>query len=553
MIKPIARFLVRRAPGYSRRIAGFIIRALSAGDAASTAGRAAPKWWEKKIAKFTSDLATRPDNVDHLEVLQLLAQNEVLPEKALSQYLTRTFTDRRLSLFEKTIANEDVGSHQLVRALHQIRLSHYQGSNEWTAQQILEIYRGAPRESAMTTPLFNLFIEQVVRDGDASLLLDILHSTEDYSTIPRQHAMGICRLLIKRGKKEEAHDFLASYLLLLDSYDKLFFLDLGRQVLGENFEYWGLNNWRAVLDEIKRSRPSLDDNEREIFVNYVVEPLRRLSIPTEQDFIDIRLSGDSQTQLLSYISGKLTSDEPLSLVRVGDGESYALEIPDECPVSTEEAREDNLAREYHWWGGPIDSVNREDIQSRVRSALSSADILGVPSPYRVLRDASGTKKRFGSRRNHRGLIVALNAIGSQISINEKVVTEERCHQVLFDSAILKSLCDQAKRVIFVGCWSADQIDFGTSTSVEHIMISPHSKVRSVSTSGEPPIHEIYPQLIARIQERAAAGTLVLVSAGIIGKAFCDAGRKAGAVALDIGSTSDYLVGYQTRAIADAVV
>ena len=49
------------------------------------------------------------------------------------------------------------------------------------------------------------------------------------------------------------------------------------------------------------------------------------------------------------------------------------------------------------------------------------------------------------------------------------------------------------------------------------------------------------------------GALVLVGAGIFGKIYCDVARNHGAVALDIGSAFDLMVGLMTRPVHDWIV
>ena len=59
--------------------------------------------------------------------------------------------------------------------------------------------------------------------------------------------------------------------------------------------------------------------------------------------------------------------------------------------------------------------------------------------------------------------------------------------------------------------------------------------------------ELYEAMLERLNE-PLSGALVLVGAGIFGKAYCNAAKMQGAVALDMGSAFDILCGLRTRPV-----
>jgi hypothetical protein len=59
--------------------------------------------------------------------------------------------------------------------------------------------------------------------------------------------------------------------------------------------------------------------------------------------------------------------------------------------------------------------------------------------------------------------------------------------------------------------------------------------------------EVYDEVISSLG-KCSGGTLVLVGAGVFGKMYCLAAKRAGAVSLDLGSAFDVLAGVKTRPV-----
>jgi hypothetical protein len=82
-------------------------------------------------------------------------------------------------------------------------------------------------------------------------------------------------------------------------------------------------------------------------------------------------------------------------------------------------------------------------------------------------------------------------------------------------------------------------------------VPPHQKVKHLAEGEDEPIFASYREIAAEVRAHSEPGTLVLVGAGIVGKIFIGEAKRAGAVALDVGSLLDYMAGYPTRPLADA--
>lgn len=273
-----------------------------------------------------------------------------------------------------------------------------------------------------------------------------------------------------------------------------------------------------------------------------------LMVPTgSRDLMDIRMDPKGRGTLLGIISDALRECRPLSLVRLGDGEAYAFP----APRVGDAYDEDNRLRELVWWGRrPPGDEQREAIRARVRQAVRHADIIGLPSIYRVIRDLP-LQGDLDSGSTNRGLLTVLAAMGNDIRLADTIFTEERCHHVLFDLPTLEHLTRLAQRTVVVGCWTREQLAGDFLATADIVLISPEEKVRDPADL-RPLLFENYEAIDAEVTRLSAPGTLVLVAGGIIGKMFLHSARSRGAVALDIGSMIDYMAGRKTRSIVDLV-
>ncbi len=286
------------------------------------------------------------------------------------------------------------------------------------------------------------------------------------------------------------------------------------------------------------------------FDEFVLKPLSDLP-EGERNLMDMRFAPDQRQSLVETIRTHLADQRPLSLLRLGDGEAYAYAAPSMGGIDPDLFRADNETRERHWWGAAPSPDIRNDIVRRVRKAVDRCDILGLPSLYRIVRDLPGPGQRFGSGRSQRGLAVVLSACGSEISLDGKIVTEERCHQVSLSPAVLAELASAAKAVLVVSCWPADQLRLPFAP-LEYITVPPAQKLKRLDEAGKQRLFEAYPHILPQIRAAAAPGTLVLVGAGIIGKFLAGEARESGAVAIDVGSMLDYMAGSKTRSVADLI-
>jgi hypothetical protein len=307
----------------------------------------------------------------------------------------------------------------------------------------------------------------------------------------------------------------------------------------------------AAIERLAQEYAAVDDVDREQFDRHIIAKLRALET-IKPNFIDIRFSAEQRRGLIDTILTRLDQREPLSLIRLNDGESYAFPIPEVEGIERKRFEDDQLLRERQLWGVSPPPDVRRAIRHAVRRAYETCDIIGPPSVYRVLQCFDRMKVRFGRTDQQRGLMTVLAATGATIPLAGKIVTEDRCGQCIFDRTALEAMIAAAESVLVVSCWSEKDLGI-QGRPTRYIVVSPELKVRDLAASGmEPPIFESYGKIAAQVRRESGPGTLVLVGAGVVGKIFVEEAKQAGAVALDVGALLDNLAGHHTRLLADAL-
>jgi len=297
-----------------------------------------------------------------------------------------------------------------------------------------------------------------------------------------------------------------------------------------------------ALEYLEAEYIAADDADRRNFQRFILEPLYTLS-KDERNLMDIRFSAEQRSAFQAVIKSSVIEARPLSLIRLGDGEAYPYPAPQVEGLDPSVFENDNRNFEIHRWGAsPPPGHAHEVLKTRFRQAVEICEILGFPSVYRIIRNLTPAYSRYGHRRNQRAFIRILSALGNTIPVGQKLFTEERCHRIrgALDEPFLIELAALSRSVVLVSSWPEIQSKFPLASSV--ILVPSNGKM----------LFKSYPEIIERVREASGPGTVVLVGAGVIAKILVDEARQSGAVALDVGSLMDYIIGRKTRTIADLI-
>jgi hypothetical protein len=287
---------------------------------------------------------------------------------------------------------------------------------------------------------------------------------------------------------------------------------------------------------------------------------RYLSKSSASTYFDVRVASQSQQELLHVFETALRQKQPFLAIRLGDGEAYGF--PKLAELNDNQHAEDRRIREIHWWGRTITPELSERICQGYDDAVNTADLIGIPSSFRLLRDLDAVGASLLSTRTPRGIVSVIRTIAAkcetgQIDTAKVRFTDERFHQALFSSLDALAPCiASATKVIIVSCYSASLIRSRISLpdTFEAVLIPPHTMTVGISDYPNP--DDILPEIIYPLLDDLRAittpGSLVLVAAGFAGKLFLKAAKDSGGVALDIGATLDYWMGIKTRSHVDMI-
>jgi len=297
-----------------------------------------------------------------------------------------------------------------------------------------------------------------------------------------------------------------------------------------------------ALNWLSQEYKPADEADQRNFRRFIIAPLRALS-QHAKNLMDIRFSPNQRAALQAEIRTHLAEGRPLSLLRLGDGEAFPYPAPeaDGIAASVFEQDDENFERSYLSLNrSPTADQAREKLIGDFRQAVARCDILGFPSVFRIVRNLGTPHTRYGERRNQRAFLRILGALGTEIPFGHKIFTEERCHRIrgAMDEPFVLELASQARSVVLVSRWPEIQSRFSAKSSL--ILVPPRKKA----------LYRTYPEVAERICELSRPGTLVLIGAGVPAKIMADRARQSGAVALDVGSLMDYMVGQKTRTIGD---
>ncbi|WP_407878112.1 hypothetical protein [Francisella sciaenopsi] len=248
-------------------------------------------------------------------------------------------------------------------------------------------------------------------------------------------------------------------------------------------------------------------------------------------YYDILINSETLNDLASLIVEKLNSLQSFSLIRLNDGEAYAVSDM----IYDLEFRNN---RERHWWGESISYADSTEIIKKIQASVNNADVVGIPSYYAFLRETTLSMKSlmtsgYSTKLNIKVLEYML--LQYRLGTFGGVFTDSMLVNVL--EAMLEKIIPTAKRLIIISPYGGEDMNliFGCySKDIISITICGHQRDGlSDNTNNILPLS--YNEIIYKIESVVRRGDLVLVSAGVIGKIFVDSAKNKGSVAIDTGS------------------
>lgn len=271
---------------------------------------------------------------------------------------------------------------------------------------------------------------------------------------------------------------------------------------------------------------------------YVLEVLPSLeAVRGRMTLMDVRTDPQQKANFLSRISSALANLESFTCIRLSDGEGYLFPHPDYF------SHEDSRNRERHWWGVELSDALRSAIRQDALQAVREADIIGLPSIFRFIRDTSSKSISLTSSVQGRGLLSCLQGVCNHDRSGTSAFSEDKFNVALFGrpDAIL-DLAAVARKVVVVSSIQPEALPHRLRElpHIDYVSLPTHNntKYNEAYVSEDLPLPAVYPGLLEKFKWKVEPGTLVLVAGGIIGKIFIGKAKERGAVALDIGHVID---------------
>jgi hypothetical protein len=291
--------------------------------------------------------------------------------------------------------------------------------------------------------------------------------------------------------------------------------------------------------------------------------------PTNASAVSFHLGALDGCQLAESVADAIRTRTPFSFVRVGEGEG--------CFLSYAKYRSDRSERNevfgicakdiYRiWFDRSIHDASDAEF-ARIRDvfwqAMSVADVIGVPTPHRVVHEYAhfiDEVAQHGYSRGYVGVAEILSHLDGARSDGQlmgKRFTDCDIARPLYEwqdwstslACTLPHILKGRHGVTLITCHPglerglARMLDLKSSRT---LLIPPErGRVKGRGLLSGDHFNDHFDRISDAL--RNDCGAIVVVAAGFLGKAYCGIAKAAGGVAIDIGSLADYWVGFSTRA------
>ena len=506
-------------------------------------------WSPKAFRLFFKEAMASPDplaalhdtsvpSADCQTPLDMAARDGALVEWQLIKYLSRLVDDADWDRLDACVRDERLGRPQ-ARACFDLVGRHRRCQDDVRFGEALAVFCDLPADHRLRNRMARFLVSLALRDGRVEWIRQFCEAMPgaEIAALSGHSLRRVITRLVGCGASDEAMDAIRKAAPHVRPITRLQLRAIERATRG-------VVGPEGTSEAVLRDLARLAMPDRPLWT-WLIGAYRAQLATASLTLMDLRHCAAQRDALVRLLEGALRAGRPLSAVRIGDGESYLLPLPEVASVATLTRGIDARRMERLWWGRPVaDDALRARLRARAVAAFRGADLVGLYSGHAILDELSATVPLTGAI-GTRALLAHVHALGTAIPIAGKVAMEAHATQHLYDAACIARLSAAAVRVVLVGCHlpSASCLPEGTV----HIPICPEAKLAEAEVvPGARSILHDYDAIAADVAAACGPGTLLLVAAGYGGKGLCQVGRDAGAVAVDIGSALDRLAGYESR-------
>jgi hypothetical protein len=247
---------------------------------------------------------------------------------------------------------------------------------------------------------------------------------------------------------------------------------------------------------------------------------------------NIKINTDTE-EVFNLVMKKLKSKEPLSIIRIGDGEIAVL---------LTDPNHKGCAHFYNTHLGRVPNIQEmKEISQNLKTAINDCDILGIPTE----KIERGSNPYWSISRE-----MLSNILNEKDKTNNKKFCSMNVH---YDLVTLKKLDSILKEI--------NEVYLVTSRDVESRIQKKYPNIKKFNSYKIPgeykyedskKIEEYYPTIYKKIESdfknKNMSGKLLLIGGGFVGKNLAVTFSKSGGVSIDIGSIFDQFVGKITRGV-----
>jgi tetratricopeptide (TPR) repeat protein len=244
---------------------------------------------------------------------------------------------------------------------------------------------------------------------------------------------------------------------------------------------------------------------------------------------------------IQVLVDKIASQTPFSLIRIGDGEGNFLArglIPENTFI----------AEQCHkilgnWFGSNSTDFDRfVPLYRDLQQAIAEADLLGAPDEKRMESELTRDPRGFWG-------VCFASYYAATYSARRQFV-EASIHRSLFVNDDFLEALRTSNCLHTISCYR----DFGAKVRAKlgvdkgtDLVVPGEMGIAELPQSCK--VGEHYPkrycEILGEIQTIQPRG-VVLIAAGVCGKAYSAAAKRAGCIGIDIGAVADRIMGFATR-------
>jgi hypothetical protein len=253
--------------------------------------------------------------------------------------------------------------------------------------------------------------------------------------------------------------------------------------------------------------------------------------------------------MVADINAALAEGRGYSMIRLNDGEGSIIHLGIDDEAQYRELYTRSRREFHHWWFGHEErlydpdflqaekdindsilnaSCLAADVTEHLRVRYRQGDVRNIPCLFNIVRKLEAIRD-------------ARPELARSMGLTDPVINQF----LLFDGE-LERLLQSQDRIGLVSCHAALPGALQSKFGLSEVFFHKTPGEAAITQGVEPEPFAVWHGRIKDEVSRAVPGVLYLVAAGVMSKIYCDLIKRAGGVALDVGSVADIWMRAPTR-------